>query len=152
MNDEFRIHRKFEQNILTITMHAKILKSKWDQIYPEIFHLTLLVLIQHWAFYCVIAESDRKPRRQFTELSLTSAHLGVCVLLAFGAGRRPLSPGMPGCPPQGQATQVELKGTRFERNRFWLACVTRLGAPLIECLFAKSLLVWQAGDTCVWSL
>lgn len=40
----------------------------------------------------------------------------------------------------------------FERNRFWLACVTRSTAPLIECLFAKSLLVspqsGPARDTC----
>lgn len=39
----------------------------------------------------------------------------------------------------------------FERNRFWLACVTRSTAPLIECLFAKSLLVHLPPLSPVWS-
>ena len=52
----------------------------------------------------------------------------------------------------GRPAQVEFERGPFEHNGFWLACVTRLSEPLIERLFAKSLLVspvWQAGDICV---
>lgn len=63
------------------------------------------------------------------------------VFLCFGQSFLPTWPVLPDVVAQRLDQWSGSGRGLFERNRFWLACVTRFTAPLIERLFAKSLLV-----------
>lgn len=63
------------------------------------------------------------------------------VFLCFGQSFPPTWPVLPDVIVQRLDQWSGSGRGLFERNRFWLACVTRFTAPLIERLFAKSLLV-----------